>query len=189
LLITAIKRKPLAIVILISIFVLGVVNSSSLVYAYLTITSPTRDQQIPAGGVFHINGTSKAANGTNHCVVSVIINAIRPYQKVIPLGTNGTQDYTSWQFVSDPNYATVKLGENKITAKYSCFPNSEINNKLPNYIKYHSLNITGIGQPQQPQQTSSLSSSPPSPPSPLAASTKNIGGNIVNEPKHSKIIK
>jgi hypothetical protein len=153
----------------------------------LTITSPTRDQQIPAGGVFHINGTSKAANGTNHCVVSVIINAIRPYQKVIPLGTNGTQDYTSWQFVSDPNYATVKLGENKITAKYSCFPNSEINNKLPNYVKYHSLNITGIGQPQQ---SSSLSPSPPpSPPSPTAASTKNSGGNIVNEPKHSKIIK
>lgn len=177
-------RKPLLLVILISIFFFGVASSSSLAYAYLTITSPTEDQQIPVGSAFHINGTSRAANGTNHCVVSVIINAIRPYQKVIPVGTNGTNDYTSWQFIGDPNYATAKLGQNKITAKYSCFPNSDINNKLPNYVKYHSVNITGIGQ--QPQQTSSI---PPSPPSPPAASTKNTGGNIVNEPKHSKIIK
>ena len=182
---TAIK-KPLVLVILISISVFGVAYSSSgrLAYAYLTITSPTKDQQIPVGSAFHINGTSRAANGTNHCDVSVIINAIRPYQKVIPVGTNGTKDYTSWQFISDPNYATVKLGENKITAKYSCFPNSDINNKLPNHIKYHSVNITGIGQ--QPLQTSSLPSSSPSSP---AASTKNSGGIIVNEPKHSKIIK
>lgn len=184
-LVTAI-RKPFVLVILISILVFGVAysSSSSLAYAYLTITSPAKDQQIPVGSAFHINGTSRAANGTNHCDVSVIINAIRPYQKVIPVGTNGTKDYTSWQFISDPNYATVKLGENKITAKYSCFPNSDINNKLPNYIKYHSVNITGIGQ--QPLQTSSLPSSSPSPP---AASTKNTGGNIVSEPKHSKIIK
>jgi len=47
--------------------------------------------------------------------VSVIINGIRPYQRAIRVGTNGTEDYTSCQFTGDPGYTTVKLGQNKIT--------------------------------------------------------------------------
>ena len=98
------------------------------------------------------------------------------------------EDYTSWQFTGDPNYATVKLGHNKITAKYSCFPSSDTNNTQANFVKYQSVNVTGIGQ-QQPQQTSS----PPLPsvlgPSSNGATTGNSGGKIVKEPAHSKIIK
>jgi hypothetical protein len=139
------KGKPLVLIIAVSILAMGLVGSNSLAYAYLTISSPIEGQQIPAGSTFNIKGTSTASNGTNHCAVSVIINGIRPYQKVIPIGTNGTKDYTSWQFTGDPGYATVKLGQNKITGKYSCFPNTDANNTQPNFVKYHSVNVTGIG--------------------------------------------
>jgi hypothetical protein len=121
-----------------------------------------------------------------HCVISVIMNGIRPDQKTIPTGTNGTEDYTSWQFTGDPNYATVKLGQNKVTTKYSSFPSSDTNSTQANFVKYHSVNVTGIGQ--QPQQTSSTLL-----PSALAPSgngdTAGNSGGIVKEPSNSKIIK
>jgi|SRR5919109_539871 hypothetical protein len=140
------KGKPVVLIVVSVIFATGLISSSgSLAYAYLIITSPTEGQQIPVGSTFNIKGTSTAANDTNHCVVSVIINGIRPYQKTIPTGTNGTEDYTSWQFIGSPNYATVKLGQNKITGKYSCFPSTDTSNTQPNYLKYHSINVTGVG--------------------------------------------
>jgi hypothetical protein len=184
-------RKPLALIIVIGILAIGLVSISNIVYAYVTITSPTAGQQIPAGSAFNIKGTSTAANDTNHCVVSIIMNGIRPYQKTIPTGTNGTEDYTSWQYTGDPNYATVKLGQNKITAKYSCFPTTtDTNSTQANFVKYRSVNVTGIGQQtQQTQQTSSppLSSAPA--PSSNGDTAGNSGGKIVKEPAHSKIIK
>ena len=48
--------------------------------------------------------------------------------------------------MGSPSYATIKLGQNKITGKYSCFANTDPNNTQPNYVKYHSINVTGIGQ-------------------------------------------
>ena len=152
------KGKPLALIMAVSIFAICLVVSgsvSTLAYAYITITSPTEGQQLPVGSAFNIKGTSTAANGSNHCIVSVIINAIRPYQKAIPIGANGTNDYTSWQFTGSPSYATVKLGQNKITGRYSCFPSTDTNNTQPNYIKYHSVNITGIGAQQNKPPTQS----------------------------------
>jgi len=83
--ITVRKGKPLALIITVSIFALGLVGNN-LAYAYLTVTSPTEGQQLPVGSTFNMKGTSTAANGTNHCAVSVIINGIRPYQKAIPTG-------------------------------------------------------------------------------------------------------
>jgi hypothetical protein len=65
-------------------------------------------------------------------VVSVIINGIHPYQKAIPAGNgsnNGTKDYRLWKFTDNPSYVTIKPGLNKITAKYSCFPMSDLSNK------------------------------------------------------------
>jgi hypothetical protein len=177
-------KTALILIIVVGISATGLVDSSNLVYAYLTISSPTKGQQIPAGSAFNIKGTSTAANNTNHCVVSVIINGIRPYQKAIPITTNGTEDSTSWQLIGDPSYATVKLGQNKITAKYSCFPNSDINNTQPNFVKYHSVNVTGV---EQPQQTSPSGSAPT--PSANSVITGNSGVKIVKEPTHSKIIK
>ena len=72
-------KKALILINGIVIFAIGLVNSSSLVYAYVTISSPTKGQQIPAGSAFNIKGISTPANDTNHCVVSAIMNAIRPY--------------------------------------------------------------------------------------------------------------
>ncbi|MGB6674525.1 MAG: hypothetical protein WBE34_19015 [Candidatus Nitrosopolaris sp.] len=179
------KTKPLALVMVVGILAIGLVSNSSLAYAYVTIASPTGGQQIPTGSAFNIKGTSTAANDTNHCVVSVIMNGIRPYQKTIPAGTNGAEDYTSWQFTGDPNYATVKLGQNKITAKYSCFPDSDTNNTQAGFVKYHSVNVTGIGQ-QHPQQTSSPLLPSVLGPSSNGATIENSG---VKEPAQSKIIK
>jgi hypothetical protein len=180
-------RKPLALIIVIGIIAIALVSISNIVYAYVTITSPTGGQQIPVGSTFNIKGTSTAANDTNHCVVSIIMNGIRPYQKTIPTGTNGAEDYTSWLYTGNHNYATVKLGQNKITAKYSCFPSSDTNSTQANFVKYRSVNVTGIGQ--QTQQTSS----PPLPSAPAPSSNGdtagNSGGKIVKEPAHSKIIK
>jgi hypothetical protein len=183
------SRKGLVSIIVTGVFATGLVNSISLVSAYLEINSPTDGQQIPVGSTFNIKGTSTVANDSSHCIVDVIINGIRPYHKAIPTGTNGTDDYTTWQFIPDPSYATVKSGQNKITARYSCFPNSDTSNTQPSFLKHLSVNITGVGQ--QPQQ-SSLSPTPSSPltsPSSSNAATENSGGKIVKEPAHSKIIK
>ena len=58
---------------------------------------------------------------------------------------NGTKDYRLWKFIDNPGYVTIKPGVNKLTAKYSCFPNSDpSNNKQPTFVKYHSINVTGI---------------------------------------------
>ena len=143
-----ITAKLLVLIIAISIFAGGLVSSSNLAYAYLEIISPTKGQKIPAGSIVNITGTSTPANATSHCVVSVIINGIQPYQKVIPtdIGSiNGTKDYRLWKFTDNPVYATIKPGLNKITAKYSCSPKSDLgNNKQPTFVRHHSINVTGI---------------------------------------------
>ncbi len=136
-------RKLLVLVILFVIFTIGVVNKH-IAYAYVDITSPSKGQQIPVGTSLIIKGTSTFANESNHCTVSVIINSIFPYHKVTPIGPNGTTDYTSWQFIGNHSYGTVKLGENKITGKYSCFPNTDTSNTQPDFVKHHSVNIIGI---------------------------------------------
>ena len=131
-----------------SILAAGFAGASNLAYAYLKILSPTKGQKIPAGSIVNMTGTSTPANATSYCVVSVIINGIHPYQKTIPEGNgsiNGTKDYRLWKFIDNPGYVTIKPGVNKLTAKYSCFPNSDpSNNKQPTFVKYHSINVTGI---------------------------------------------
>ena len=143
-----ITAKLLVLIIAISIFAGGLVSAGNLAYAYLKILSPTKGQKIPAGSVVNITGTSTPANATSHCVVSVIINEIQPYQKVIPAGNgsvDGTKDYRVWKFTDNPGYVTIKPGLNKITAKYSCSPKSDLgNNKQPTFVRHHSINVTGI---------------------------------------------
>jgi len=145
---TKITTRLLVLTIAISIFAYGFVSASNFAYAYLKILSPTKGQKIPAGSVVNITGTSTPANATSHCVVSVIINEIQPYQKVIPAGNgsvDGTKDYRVWKFTDNPGYVTIKPGLNKITAKYSCSPKSDLsNNNQPTFVKYHSINVTGI---------------------------------------------
>ena len=127
-----------------------------------------------------ISGTS-SSNATNHCTVSIIINGIKPYQQTKSAGNKGPNDYSNWTFSATPKYSTIKQGINKITAKYSCPQNV-------NLTKFYSVNVTGVaakGQPipptraNQPKTTSGAF--PPSLPS--------VNPSIINESKHSKILK
>src|SRR5207249_1677126 len=109
--------------------------------AEVKITSPSKGQQVPSGGIL-VSGIS-SANATTDCTVSIIINGIRPYQKAAPTGHGGANDYTNWTFTATQKYAVIKLGQNKITAKMACPQNL-------NYTKFYSVNVTGVaGKGQQ----------------------------------------
>lgn len=168
--------------------------------AEVKITMPSKGQQVPLGGIL-VSGTS-SANATSDCTVSIVIDGIRPYQKAVPTGHGGANDYTNWTFTATQKYTVIKQGQNKITAKMACPQNL-------NYTKFYSVNVTGVAG-KGPQQSSNNTVGagngfPPSIPS-LATSAnttiasssttggssspgKSIGGTIVKEPIHSKILK
>ena len=102
------------------------------------IVSPSKGEQVLVGKALLISGTS--AGNTNavsiNCQVSVIVNGIKPYQRATATGPNGSDDYSKWNFTLTPKYTSIKQGQNKITAKYSC-ANS------PSSF-YNSVNVTGV---------------------------------------------
>ena len=148
-------------------------------YGLVKITSPAKGQHVSVGNIT-ISGTS-SSNATNHCTVSVIINGIKPYQQATSTGSKGPNDYSNWTFSATPKYSTIKEGINKITAKYSCPQNV-------NLTKFYSVNVTGVpakGQPIPPTPDNHPKATggafPPSLPS--------VNPSIINESKHSKILK
>jgi len=168
--------------------------------AEVKITSPSKGQQVQPGGIL-VSGTS-SANATTDCTVSVVINGIRPYQRAVPTGHGGANDYSNWTFTATQKYTVIKQGQNKMTAKMSCPQNL-------NFTKFYSVNVTGVaGKAQQhlvnnttttgtgfppslpsvatPTNTTIASSSTPGGSS---SSGSSVGGTIVKEPKHSKILK
>jgi hypothetical protein len=89
-----------------------------------------------------VSGTS-SANATTDCTVSVVINGIRPYQRAVPTGHGGANDYSNWTFTATQKYTVIKQGQNKMTAKMSCPQNL-------NFTKFYSVNVTGVaGKAQQ----------------------------------------
>ena len=104
-------------------------------YGVLSITSPHNGQEVPVGNNLVISGTS-SSNSTNNCTVSVAVNGIKPYQQAIPVGHNGTNDYSSWTFTNTANYTAIKEGINKISTKYSCPQDM-------NLTKTYSVNVIG----------------------------------------------
>jgi hypothetical protein len=102
------------------------------------IVSPSKGEQVLVGKALLISGTS--AGNTNavsiNCQVSVIVNGIKPYQRATATGLKGSDDYSKWNFTLIPKYTSIKQGQNKITAKYSC-ANS------PSSF-YNSVNVTGV---------------------------------------------
>jgi hypothetical protein len=102
------------------------------------IVSPSKGEQVLVGKALLISGTS--AGNTNaasiNCQVSVNVNGIKPYQRATATGPNGADDYSKWNFTLSPKYTSIKLGQNKITSKYSC-ANS------PSSF-YNSVNVTGV---------------------------------------------
>jgi hypothetical protein len=108
---------------------------SSLVAHGIKITSPTIGQHVPVGSLT-VSGISKD-NATADCQVYVIANNLRPYQNASGAGPDGKNDYSRWNFILTSKYTLIKEGVNKITAKFSCKPNSTI-------AAFYSINVTGI---------------------------------------------
>ncbi|MGB6590266.1 MAG: hypothetical protein WBE68_02020 [Candidatus Nitrosopolaris sp.] len=99
------------------------------------ITSPTKGQQIPVRSSFTVTGTSVATSTSADCEVSVIVNGIKPYQRAVPTGIGVANNYSTWTYSLTPTL--IKLGQNKITAKFSCGNNS-------NLTSHNSVNATGV---------------------------------------------
>jgi len=103
------------------------------------ITDPIKGQQIGVGKNLTLLGTSKY-NATSNCQVFVIVDNMRPYQKTIPIGQAGADDYSKWRYTLAPTYSgTIKEGFNRITAKLLC-------NSIPTTPKFYSINITGVNE-------------------------------------------
>jgi hypothetical protein len=66
---------------------------------------------------------------------------MKPYQKTTPIGKSnpGEENYSSWKYIINSKYGTIKAGSNKITSKLTCNTPSQ-----PSGIsKWYSINITG----------------------------------------------
>jgi hypothetical protein len=112
----------------------------------LKITDPIRGQQIGVGKNLTLLGTSKY-NATSNCQVFVIVDSVRPYQKTIPIGQAGGDDYSKWRYAIAPSYAgSIKEGINRITAKLLC------NTNPTTLTKFYSINVTGVNETLPKQQ-------------------------------------
>jgi hypothetical protein len=92
-----------------------------------------------------VSGTA-TDNADSPCEVSVLLNDIRPYQPATPRGTSGIDDYSNWQFPLTPDYAPIKQGANKITAKLECLRSPV------NLTKWYSVSVIGGTQEQFQKQ-------------------------------------
>jgi len=101
------------------------------------IASPAKGQQVVAGKNLIVSGTS-VDNTTSDCGVSVIVNGVKPYRLASANGGAGPKDYSKWNFTLTPAYTSIKQGQNKITAKFSCTND-------PNLVSHSSVNVTGVG--------------------------------------------
>ena len=81
------------------------------------IIDPAKGQQVAIGKNLTLSGTS-SYNATSNCRVFVIVDGVRPYQKTIPTGAAGENDYSKWKYTFTPAYAgTIREGINRITAR------------------------------------------------------------------------
>jgi hypothetical protein len=113
--------------------------SSQSAAAKVKITSPAKDQQLPVGKDLTISGisTDNATPSSSDCKISVIVNKVRLYQPITPIGPGGAVGYSKWNFALTSKYTTIKPGQNRITARYE-----RANN--PNIASFYSVNITGL---------------------------------------------
>lgn len=100
------------------------------------ITYPAKGQQIPIHSNLTVRGIAVVNRTSNDCQVAIILNGIKPYQKAVPTGHGGPNDYSRWNYSLTPGYTLIKQGQNKITAKLSC--------DKSNIISHNSINITGV---------------------------------------------
>ena len=103
----------------------------------VTITSPKDGQQVPIGQDLQVTGTSNP-NAASDCNTTVNLNRVKPYQPVVANGPGGANDYSQWSFTITSNYAPIKEGQNRISARISCD-----NNTLKQFAH---VNVTGVAQ-------------------------------------------
>jgi hypothetical protein len=115
--------------------------------AFVHITSPPKEEAVPAGSPLEISGDSDDTVQSN-CKVLVIVDDKQPYQETTPAGPGGPNDYSKWSVTISPPYAEIEEGLNKITAKATCdaLYGPELKQDLltKQYEKHYSINVTGI---------------------------------------------
>lgn len=81
-----------------------------------------------------LNGTVSACKG------SVLLDAVKPYQKTVTTVYGERTDYSSSRYTFTPSYAAIKEGRsNKISAKITCMVDTG-----NNITKFNSANVTGV---------------------------------------------
>lgn len=119
----------------------------------IKIISPMRGQQIPVNNNdLKVTGIASHNNSLS-CIVYIIVNNIKPYQKALPTTSRNTaNDYSTWIYNLVPSYTKIKAGTNKITSKLACQKNNT------SLTQFYSINITGIATSKE-QQEKALNSS------------------------------
>ncbi|HET6716171.1 MAG TPA: hypothetical protein VFG90_03510, partial [Nitrososphaeraceae archaeon] len=84
----------------------------------IKIDSPLGNQQVPVGELT-ISGTS-TDNSTSQCQVYVDWNNLKPYQLATPTGSNGSSDFSTWNFTYTSKYHLIQTGLNDLTSKITC---------------------------------------------------------------------
>ena len=114
----------------------------------IKITSPVVNQQVPVGELT-ISGIS-TDNASIDCTVYADWNDQKPFQKAIPTGLGGENDYSTWTFTYTQNYHLIANGTNNLTSKISCLTNAT------NVTKWNSVNVIGdVGLTTPENDTSS----------------------------------
>src|ERR687889_2143377 len=101
----------------------------------IKITSPVADQQVPVGELT-ISGIS-TDNATSDCTVYADWNNLKPFQTAVATGPGGVNDYSTWNFTYTPQYHIITEGTNELTAKLSCFDDSN-SGSTTNVTKWNS---------------------------------------------------
>jgi hypothetical protein len=109
----------------------------------IKIDSPLGNQQVPVGELT-ISGTS-TDNSTSQCQVYVDWNNLKPYQLATPTGSNGSSDFSTWNFTYTSRYHLIQTGLNDLTSKITCL----VPPTGPTVTKWYSINVTGTTSPNQ----------------------------------------
>jgi hypothetical protein len=137
-----------SVIAVLIILVLSFNTSSSGLFqfssAFVHITSPPKNEVVPAGSPLEISGTSDD-NAQFNCKIQVIVNGKRPYQDATPV--TGPGDYSKWSFTITPQYTGIEPGINKITSKAICDATYEpflVQDPITRqFVKHYSINVTG----------------------------------------------
>jgi hypothetical protein len=109
----------------------------------IKIDSPIGNQQVPVGELT-ISGTS-TDNSTSQCQVYVDWNSLKPYQLATPTGSNGSSDFSTWNFTYTSKYHLIQTGLNDLTSKITCL----VPPTGPTVTKWYSINVTGTTSSNQ----------------------------------------